>query len=62
MDDEILVSSASEFAEDLNHFVCERAGGNYSILRALQLRRRDHFHGLSDLLCILDRFESASDI
>jgi hypothetical protein len=59
---ETLIGSASEFAKHLHHFVGERASGNDSILRPLELCRRDHFHGLGDLLGILNRLNAASNI
>ena len=33
-----------------------------ALLRAAQLRRGDHFHGLGDLLRVLDRADPASEI
>ncbi len=59
---ETLIGSASEFAKHLHHFVREGASGNDSILRTLELRRRDHLHGLGDLLRIFDRLKAATNV
>ena len=54
------ISPVGESAEYLDHFVCEWPGGYDTILRALELRSRDHLHGLGDLLGILNRLDAPS--
>ena len=38
------------------------ARGEHAVLRAAQLRRRDHLHGLGDLLRVLHRADAAPDV
>jgi hypothetical protein len=45
----------------LRHLVAVRTRGAHAVLRLAHLRRRDHFHGLGDLLGVLDRFDLAAD-
>ncbi len=39
-----------------------RTGGQGAVLRAAQLRSRDHFHGLGDLLRVLDAAYAAPNV
>ena len=39
-----------------------RTRGDHAILRAAQLRRRDHLHGLGDLLRVLHRADAPADV
>ena len=56
------VDPAREPIEHPQHLGRERPAVLDPILRAPQLRRRDHFHGLGDLLRRLDRADAAADI
>ncbi len=57
-----LVGSAGQLPEHFHHFVGEGTRGHNAILRTLELRRRDHFHGLGDLLRILNRLDASSNV
>ena len=42
--------------------LCVGAGANHAVLGPPELRRRDHLHGLGDLLRALDRAQPAADV
>ena len=58
----IFVGSIGQSTQNLNHLVSKWPGRNNSILRTLELRRRDHFHGLGDLLRVFNRLNTPADI
>src|ERR1700730_19089055 len=59
---EILLGARSYCAQHLSHLVGERTRCNHALLRAFQLCGRDHFHGLSYLLRVLNRLKTPSDV
>src|SRR5213596_3634848 len=48
-------------AQQLGHLVRVRTSLHRGFLRAAQLRRRDHLHGLGDLLRVADRADPLPD-
>ena len=48
------VDALTEIAEHPAHFMGVRPRSQNAILRTLELRGRDHFHGLGNLLRILE--------
>ena len=58
----VFVDSIGQSTENLNHLISKRAGRNNSILRTLELRGRDHFHGLGDLLRVLNRLNAPANV
>src|SRR5262245_9586897 len=59
---EILVNAARECSHNLGHFVGETTRRHYTLLGAPEVRRGHHFHGLGNLLRILDRLNSPAQI
>ena len=51
-----------QISEDHLQLVCIRSCAEYTLLRAPQLRGRDGFHGLGQLLRILNGADPATDI
>ena len=58
----ILVRATGQRCQHFRHLVSKGPRRYYAILRALELRRGDHFHGLGDLLRILDRLDSPANV
>src|SRR5205814_4589112 len=59
---EVFIGSLRELAEDLHHFVRKRPRRDHTILRALELRGRNHLHGFGNLLRVLYRLNSPANI
>src|SRR5215475_11356553 len=59
---EILVNAARECSHNLGHLVGEWTRRHYTLLGAPEVRRGHHFHGLGNLLSILDRLNSPAEI
>src|SRR5205807_8964877 len=51
-----------QLAKHFAHLVGERTGVDDAILRALQLRGRDHLHRFGDLLRVLDRLNAPANV
>jgi hypothetical protein len=51
-----------EVLKHLAHLLSEGTRIKHAVLRPAQLRRRDHFHGLGDLLGILNRLNSPANV
>src|ERR1035438_2477502 len=51
-----------DVAQDLAQHRAVGTGADGAILRAAQFRRRDHLHGLGDLLRVFDRADAPPDI
>ena len=58
----VFVGPIGQSAEDFDHLVRKRTRSNNAILRTLELRSRDHLHGLGDLLRVLDRLYAPADV
>ena len=58
----VFVRSFRELTNHLDHLVSKWTSSDDSILCALELRRRNHFHGLSDLLRVLYRLYSSANV
>ena len=56
------IDTARHAVEHSLHLERERAGANHAILRAAQLRRRDHLHGFGDLLRRFHRADAAAEV
>jgi hypothetical protein len=52
----------AQVAEHLTHLARKWARRRHAVLRALELRRRDHLHRLGDLLCVLDRLDPPAHV
>jgi hypothetical protein len=59
---EVLARLRGQVCQHLRHLHGEGARRDRALLRTLQLRRRDHLHGLRDLLRILDRLDAPADV
>jgi hypothetical protein len=57
-----IVGARRQVVEHPEHLLRVRAALENPLLRAAQLRRRDHFHGLRDLLRRLDRADATTDV
>src|SRR5579885_1814203 len=55
---EVFARARREVGQNLRHLHRERARGDGALLRALELRSRDHLHGLRDLLRVLHRLDA----
>src|SRR5262245_35976696 len=58
----IFTGLSREVGQHLPHFVGERARVHHPVLRSFELRRRDHLHGLGDLLGVLNRLDTPADV
>src|SRR2546423_10919328 len=59
---EVFARVRGEVCEHFGHLHCEGSRGDGAILRALQLRSRDHLHGLRYLLRVLDRLDASANV
>src|SRR2546423_3596581 len=51
-----------QIAENFVHLIRKRPRVDNAVLRALQLRSRNHLHGFSDLLRVLDRLNAPANV
>jgi hypothetical protein len=58
----IFARTVRESGKHFHHFVRERSRRCHTVLCALQLRRGNHFHGLRDLLRVLDRLNPPANV
>jgi len=56
------IGACGHAAEHALHLRRERTRGHDTVLRAAQLRRGHHLHGLRDLLRVLDRSDPAPQV
>jgi len=59
---ELLSDLLAETAEHFGHFFSVGTGGGDSVLGTLELGRRNHLHGFSDLLCVFYRLDSSAHV
>ena len=57
-----LSDAARQVVEDAQHLSRVRTAADDALLRLAQLRRRDHLHGLRDLLRRLDRADAPTNV
>src|SRR6185369_8188019 len=58
----VFVSSLCQFTQHFHHLIRKRTSSDHAILRALELRSGNHFHGFSNLLRILNRLDAPADV
>jgi hypothetical protein len=57
----VAIDAPAEVADHIPHFEGIGPGGQNTVLRAFQLRRRDHFHGLRNFLRFFNGIDLSSD-